>query len=398
MRFNFKLFFQLAFRAFFQSKGTSARLTAKRRKALFWWFILIPTHHLFTWFAFLLDEIFFRGYRQQKVEAPIFIIGNFRSGSTLLQRLIAQDKENMTAMKTWEIYLAPSITQRKLLKLAARVDTRLFNGWFKGLLMKTDGSALGDIPMHRVGLWEVDEDEGILMHNNTSTFSMFVFPFMDAFEQYLYFDTCMPEDDKRMTMDFYYRMVQKHMYLHDGKCYIAKNPAFSVKIDSLREYFPDAKFIYLVRNPVDMLASKTSFFSFIWHYFGTPLEAYPFRDDLLDLTRHWYTYSLERLKTIPDSEYLIMRYDQLIGELEESLKRIYHQFGINYTAGYADVVNHAVTKAAAYVSTHKYSLLEMGYTADQVYQNYKEIFEQFNFDLNGKALIGRVAEKNREID
>lgn len=398
MRFNFKLFFQLTYRAFFKTKGTNARLTAKRRKALFWWFILIPAHHLFTWIAFFLDEIFFRGYRQQKVTAPIFIIGNFRSGSTLLQRLIAQDRDQITAMKTWEIYLAPSITQRKILHLASWVDQRLFRGWFKGLLMKSDDSALGEIPMHRVGLWEVDEDEGILMHNNTSTFSMFVFPFMDAFEPYLFFDTAMPEDEKRMTMDFYYRMVQKHMYLNNGKFYIAKNPAFSVKIDSLREYFPDAKFIYLVRNPIDMLASKTSFFSYIWNYFGTPLEPYPFKEDLLTLTRHWYSYSLNRLNTLPEKEYLILRYDRLVGELEESVQKIYNQFGIEYTADYAEKVREAVIKAAAYESTHRYSLSEMGYTADQVYKNYQMVFEKFNFDLNGKALIGRVAEKNREID
>ena len=328
MRFNFKLFFLLTYRAFFKAKGTNARLTAKRRKALFWWFILIPTHHLFTWFAFLLDEIFFRSYRQQKVEAPVFIIGNFRSGSTLLQRLIAQDSEHMTAMKTWEIYLAPSITQRKILKWASRVDSQFFGNRFKRMLMKTDDSSLGEIPMHRVGLWEVDEDEGILMHNNTSTFSMFVFPFMDAIEPYLYFDTAMPVDEKRMTMDFYYRMVQKHMYLNDGKCYIAKNPAFSVKIDSLREYFPDAKFIYLVRNPVDMLASKTSFFSFIWHYFGTPLEDYPFRQELLDLTQHWYSYSLNQLTTLPESEYLILKYDLLVGSLEQSIKRYIINLGL----------------------------------------------------------------------
>lgn len=398
MRFNLKLFLHLTFRAFFKAKGTDAHLTLKRRKALFWWYLLTPIHHIFTWFAFLLDEIFFPGYRRQKVRSPVFIIGNFRSGSTLLQRLIAKDQEIMTAMKTWEIYLAPSITQRKILKFASRVDSKWFNGWFKKQLIVRDDKSLGEIPMHRVGLWEVDEDEGILMHNITSTFSMFVFPFMDAFRQYLYFDTEMPEDERHMSMEFYYRMVQKHMYLNNGKCYIAKNPAFSVKIDSLREYFPDAKFVYLVRNPVDMLASKTSFFSFIWHYFGSPLEEYPFREELLELTRHWYTYSLDRLKTLPDSEYLVIRYDHLVGNLQASIRTIYDHFGLSFSEEYSLVVNEAVQKAAGYVSKHKYSLLDIGYTPDQVYQNYKQIFERFDFDLNGKALMARVTEKYDEVD
>lgn len=398
MRFNFRLYFQLTFCAFFKAKGTDARLTPKRRKALFWWYLLIPVYHLITWFSFLLDEIFFHSYRKQEVKSPVFIIGNFRSGSTLLQRLIARDKDCMTAMKTWEIYLAPSITQRKVYKFASRVDRKLFKGWFKNLLIKRDGKALGEIPMHRVGLWEVDEDEGILIHNNTSTFMMFVFPFMNAFRPYLYFDTEMPEDERHMSMEFYYRMVQKHLYLNQGKCYIAKNPAFSVKIDSLREYFPDAKFIYLVRNPVDMLASKTSFFSYIWHYFGTPLEEYPFREELLELTQHWYTYSLDRLETLPESEYLVLRYDHLVGNLEASIHKIYNHFGISFSEEYSLVVNKAVEKAADYVSKHKYSLTEIGYSPEQVYQNYKQIFERFEFDLNGKALMAHVTEKFDEVD
>lgn len=398
MRFNFRLFFHLTYRAFFKAKGTNARLTPKRKKALFFWYLVLPLHHLFTWFCFLLDEIFYRGYRNVEVKAPIFIIGNFRSGSTLLQRLIAQDEGRMTAMKTWEIYLAPSITQRRLFKLIERVDRKLFGGWLKKQLAKREAGVLGTIPMHRVGLWEVDEDEGILLHNNTSTFSMFIFPFLDAFRTYLYFDTEMPTDEKRMTMQFYYRMVQKHLYLHEGRCYIAKNPAFSVKIDSLREYFPDAKFVYLVRNPVDMLASKTSFFSYIWNYFGSPLEEYPFREELLDLTRHWYLYSLERLQRLPESEYLILEYNDLVGRLDTSIQTIYNHFGKDYTEQYAQRVNLAVEKASGYVSKHKYSLLDMGYTPEQVYENYKQIFQRFNFDLNGKALMARVTEKFNEID
>ena len=43
-----------------------------------------------------------------------------------VQRLIARDKDCMTAMKTWEIYLAPSITQRKIFKFASRFDGKYF--------------------------------------------------------------------------------------------------------------------------------------------------------------------------------------------------------------------------------------------------------------------------------
>ena len=398
MRFNFRLFFRLLYWSIFKSKGTHGRLTPHRRKALLWWFTVFTSHNIITWLGFLFDEIFFRGYRKKEVKAPIFIIGNFRSGSTLLQRLMARDEAHLTAMKTWEIYGSPSISMRKLIRFGAKVDARLFGGRLRKRLYAMETSRLNSIPMHRVALHEVDEDEGILLHNWTSSFLMFIFPFMDALPPYLHFDSEMNQREKNLTMEFYYRMVQKHVYFHGGKQYIAKNPAFSSKVHALREYFPDAKFIYLVRNPVDMLASKTSFFTYIWRYFNDPLEEYPFKEMLLELTRRWYVDTLASLEDIPKSEYIILKYDNLVGQLGESTRLIFNQFGLPINDKFEEEINQAVKTAATYVSKHKYSLFELGYTADQVYNQYREIFDRFEFDLNGRALMAQVSKKYAEID
>ena len=48
------------------------------------------------------------------------------------------------------------------------------------------------------------------------------------------------------------------MYATGKKYFVAKNPAFSPKIATLMEFFPDARIIYLVRNPLDMLPSTIS--------------------------------------------------------------------------------------------------------------------------------------------
>lgn len=398
MLFNFKLFFKLTYRAFFNAKGTHGRHTPHRRKALFWWYVLIPPFNLISGICLRLDYIFFPKFRKQKVEAPIFIIGNFRSGSTLLQRLLAQDEEHLTAMKTWEIYLAPSLTQRALFKWFARLDRKLLGGFFVGLLKKREEAWLDTIKMHRVALWEVDEDEGALMHNWTSSFLMFIFPFFDILPPYLNFDNEMPEEEKRQTMQYYYNLVQRHVYFHGGKRYLAKNPAFSAKIVALRQYFPDAKFIYLVRNPVDMLASKTSFFTYIWRYFNTPLEEYPFKDMLLELTRRWYLDSLDKLAQLPISEYVILKYEDLISELDGSIRMLFHHFQMPLTPEFEDRLAIAVKKADEFISKHHYSLIEMGYSPEQVYKQYEEIFIRFNYELNGKALMAKISQKQAEID
>jgi len=199
-------------------------------------------------------------------------------------------------------------------------------------------------------------------------------------------------------MEFYRKMVQKHIYYHGGKRYIAKNPAFSSKIHTLRTYFPDAKFIYLVRNPVDMLASKTSFFTFIWRYFNDPLEPYPFKELLLDLTRGWYFETLEALEQLPESEYLILKYRQLTEQLDISTRLIYRHFGIPMTDPFEVKLAIAVEKAASYVSKHKYSLIDMGYGPRQVSSHYAGIWERFDFDPRTEELLAELSKKSREID
>jgi len=398
MRYNVRLFFKLAYWSLFKSAGTHARLTPHRVAALFFWFVVIPIHNLISWIGFGLDEIFYRDYRRQAVEAPIFIIGNFRSGSTLLQRLLAQDEEHLTAMRTWEIYIAPSITQREFWRMVNRIDDRLFKGWLKNQLEIAETRRLNSIPMHSVALQEVDEDEGILLHNWTSSFLMFPFPFMELVEPYLHFDDQVTAKEQHRAMEFYYRMIQKHVYYHGGKRYIAKNPAFSSKINALREYFPDAKFIYLIRNPVDMLASKTSFFSYIWHYFNTPLEPYPFKEMLLGLTAGWYFETLDALDELSTSDYLIMKYRALTEHLDHSVRLIYHHFEIPMTPAFEEKLAVAVEKARSYVSKHKYSLIEMGYTPQQMLDYYNGIFERFDFDPRTEELLAELSKKSREID
>ncbi|MBN2044182.1 MAG: sulfotransferase [Anaerolineales bacterium] len=398
MRYNFRLFFKLLYWSLFKAKGTHARLTPKRIKSLIFWFIIIPVHNLFTWIGFGLDEIFFPGYRMQEVKAPIFIIGNFRSGSTLLQRLLVKDEEHLTAMRTIEIYIAPSITQRVFWKAAGNVDRVLFRGALNKLVHRIEAKNLNSIPMHRVALQEVDEDEGILLHNWTSSFLMFPFPFMDLLSPYLHFDGEVSEKEKRRAMIFYKKMVQKHVYYHGGKRYIAKNPAFSSKVLALREYFPDAKFIYLVRNPVDMLASKTSFFSFIWNYFNDTLEPYPFKEMLLELTYGWYADTLESLEGLANSEYLIMKYRQLVEHLDVSTRLIYKHFEIPMTPAFENKLAVAVEEARSYVSKHKYSLIRMGYQPEPVLSKFSDIFTRFDFDPRTEELMAELSKKSREID
>jgi hypothetical protein len=250
--------------------------------------------------GFLIDKVLFYRFKKQKINHPVFIIGNFRSGSTLLYRLLAQDEMNFTAMKSWEIYTAPSITQRKLLRGLQTIDdilggrlTKRFSDW--------NASQFGDIRIHAVSTFEPEEDEGLFLQLWYGLFVWFFFP--SEFEQGWFdnFDRVIPEPVKRRVMEFYRGCIKRHVFAHGcNRTYLAKNPSHTGKLDSLLAEFPDAKIIYLYREPGQMIASTMSWFSFALHYFCDLSEKYPFKHKTMQMARNFYTYPLERLQQEPE--------------------------------------------------------------------------------------------------
>src|SRR5664279_1611006 len=108
MTYNFQLFWRMTVRSLFQSKNTFGELRPKRLKFLLIFYVVWPIFTAITWFFFLLDDLLFPGYKQQPIEKPLFILGNFRSGSTFLHRLLSRDMEMFTSLRTWDIFLMPS--------------------------------------------------------------------------------------------------------------------------------------------------------------------------------------------------------------------------------------------------------------------------------------------------
>lgn len=386
MTYNLRLFWRMAYRSFFQTKGTHGELRGKRLRFVLLFYALWPAYALLTHLFFLLDDLLFPAYKQQPIEKPLFIMGNFRSGSTFLHRLLARDGGVFTTLRVADIFFAPSVTQKKFLGLATRLDALLGHP-FKNLLAGLDRHSLGQVRIHRIGLFKPEEDENLLFHAWSTFFVVFLFPFLDELPPYQFFDDAIPEAEQRQIMAFYKSCVQRHLYATGGKRhFVAKNPLFSAKIRNLAETFPEARIIYLVRNPLDMLPSTLSWFSYAWHVFTSPLERYPYREEILTMTQYWYRHPLEYLDAHPAPERLILSYDDLIGNPERVIRGLYRRFGYPERKGLEKIVAEAVEDAHSYKSDHVYSYEEMGFTRQQIVEAYADIFARFGFDRREPTL------------
>ena len=384
MHYNFRLFWRTFYRSFFDYKNTPAPLTRKRLLFLLFYYAVWPLGGLFHWLCFFLDDIFFPGHKTQPIDKPLFIIGNLRSGSTFLHRLLSRDVENFTSLTIWDIYLTPSVTQKKITQLFSGLDNKL-GGHLHRLLYAFDRRTLGKFKIHPISFFQPEEDENILFHIWDSYWVSFLFPFMDELPNYQHFDEALSPQHKRRIMAFYRSMIQRHMYATGKKHYVAKAPAFSAKIETLIEFFPEARIIYLARNPLDMLPSTISWINYARRVFTQPKEKYLYLDEILDFTQHWYRYPLEYLDSHPSPRHLILKYDDLILRPEQTLRAFYEQFGYPDKPGLVEIVDQAVKETLSFHSDHVYSYEEMGFTRQQIIDLYSDIFERFDFDKRDPA-------------
>ncbi len=380
MKYNFRLFWRTFYRSFFKSKNTTARLTRKRFIFLILFYAVWPVGMAIHWFCFWLDDILFPNYKNHPIEKPLFILGNLRSGSTFLHRLLSRDSETFTSLTTWDIYLTPSVTQKKITQFFSRMDKKYFNNTLHRTLHAIDRRTLGKIKIHPISFFQPEEDENIHLTIWDGYFVTFLFPFMDEMPNYQHFDEALSPEHKKRIMTFYKSMLQRHMYATGKKYFVAKNPAFSAKIETLAEFFPDARIIYLARNPLDMLPSTVSWINYARRQFTDPTDGYHYVEEILDMTQHWYRHPLNYLDTHPSPRHLILKYDDLIQRPEMVIRGFYEQFSYPDKPGLPIIIDQAVKETLTFNSDHNYSYEKMGFTREQIVKIYADIFERFNFE------------------
>jgi omega-hydroxy-beta-dihydromenaquinone-9 sulfotransferase len=381
MAFNFKQYFRFAYLALSRGKGDRQHLTCRQVIWLIVFYSLYPLLEMITWTCFLLDDVLFPGYRRQEIKAPIFIVGNPRSGTTFLHRLLAQDAGNFTWMRTWEILFAPSITQRRIIEALGGLDKRL-GGPVSHWMMNRQQGWQGKNTLHKISLQAPEEDAHLLLHIWSTILVPLYSGVLDGLDIWTRFDTALPEREKKRVMEFYVKCLQRHQYARGGndRHYLAKNPTFSPKIDTLYRYFPDAKFIYLARNPIDVIPSFASMLKFEWETMGSPFEERSDFNLILDMIDHWYDYPLKRLACLPERDRTIVSFDTMIDAPDETVGAIYDRFGLEIEPAFASVLQRETARSRNYHSKNNHSLQGTGINQEDILERFGYVLDRFGFD------------------
>lgn len=178
---------------------------------------------------------------------PLFILGHWRSGTTFVHNIFAQDHHfgHTTTYQTVFPHLM------------------LFGQPFFKLIMDIV------IPSHRptdgMELTPDTPQEEEFALSNIMPFSYYDFWYfpknmIDYCNRYLTFEDITPAEEAAYKEAFL-KTVKISLWNTGGTQYLSKNPPHTGHVKALVDLFPNAKFIYLMRNPYTVFESTRSFFT-----------------------------------------------------------------------------------------------------------------------------------------
>jgi hypothetical protein len=296
---------------------------------------------------------------------------------------LAREKQNFLTMKTWEIFGARSISSRKFVGGTLRV-LRAIGLRFLRRIGKMEELRKKDDRIHRFRLRAPEEDEYLFVHN-FSTLKIWSYASMEEeADPYIYYDQKISQKNRDRNMGYYRSCVQRYYYFHGqiNKKYLSKNPNFTPVVDTLLDSIPDAKSIYLVHDPLEAVPSHISLKEREWQLLGSPLRDYACADFIIKSSEHWYNYPSRRLTKLSEKQAIIINLDDLVEDTENTIARIYSQFGFSLTNEFRSLLKEETIKARNHQSQHRYSRSEIGISRQKLTDRFGPIIEKYGFGLD----------------
>ena len=178
-------------------------------------------------------------------EPPVFIIGFWRSGTTLLHSLMCQDPHAGYVTTFQAVFPNLVLTRYKWMKRIAN--------WALPKKRPFDSYPMDmDFPQ--------EEEFGLMSLQPKSIYKIFYFPkdYNDIYETDLYFERLSDESRKCWEKE-YLNLIDRAMINTGGERYLSKNPCNIFRIRTLISLFPDARFIFIYRNPYTVVESVYRF-------------------------------------------------------------------------------------------------------------------------------------------
>ncbi len=246
-------------------------------------------------------------------EDPVFILGHWRCGTTLLHEYLILDPTFAYA-STAECFAPcnPLLTLKYV---------RKYLTWMLPTTRPMDKMAMG---------WDhPQEDEfAMCLLGAPSPYLRIAFPNAGPVDEAAYDLDGLPKRDRQRWEKLFVGWLRMLNFRH-RKPLVLKSPPHTCRIPTLLKLFPKARFVHLVRDPYTVFSSTVNLWKKLYdgqgvhtpHYRG--LEEYVF-----DHFRHFHTRYEATKGLIPPGQLTEMRYEDLVADPVGEVKRMYRELSL----------------------------------------------------------------------
>ena len=353
------------------------RLLARNRFAVHWPYLYIAVIITFVSFIHTILRWIQQAIYGHKIarteirEAPIFIIGHWRTGTTYLHELLILD-ERHGFPTTYECFEPNHFL----------LTERFFARWLRFLMPSRR-------PMDnmRAGWERPQEDEfALCLLGQPSPYLTIAFPNRAVqFPEYLDLEGISPSALASWKSGFF-RYLQTLTY-RKAKRLILKSPAHSCRIRVLLELFPEARFIHIVRDPYVVFPSTVNLWKSLYGSHGLQRPNYLGLEEQVFVTFNRLYERLEEGRELVDpSRFFELRYEDLVRDPVGQMRSLYAHLDLGRFEEYLPRLEAFLAGTAGY-ETNRYALPSE--TSNEITKRWGDVIRRYGYPLeesqNGKS-------------
>lgn len=307
-------------------------------------------------------------YRKQDLKnPPIFILGHWRSGTTHLHNLLCQDSQ-MGYTTTFQSVFPDTIFNK--------LGNFLFEGFAKILI---PGRRAGDNVVLGTSL---PQEEEFALGDKTPIsfyyFWMFPLKIKEYYKRFIQFKEIDKSQLDSWKLD-YKLLINKSLKNTSKEVYLSKNPPNTARIGTLLEMFPEAKFIHIHRNPVEVFLSTQNFISkMLPHLQLQNIPKVAIDDMVFDLYKNLMSDYLKQRELISKGNLIEVSFDDLQENPMDVLNYIYRDLNLSgFEAAESKFKTYLEIKKSYKKNTHKISKRHL----ETLKNTCEFVFEEYNYKI-----------------
>jgi hypothetical protein len=301
----------------------------------------------------------------ERIDAPLVVIGMFRAGTTFLSSLLEQDGRNRALLR-WEAGDSVPPPTVATYRSGPRVEAA-----------RAAGDMLEQLNPRLRAIHHEDADgptECIaVMSQDFKSLSWQAISNVPAYGRWLL------ATDQRSAYEYHRLALQ---VLQNGGVrgrWTLKSPHHAIALDELTEVYPDAQLVLLHRDPVALCASVCSLITELSGCFSDA-------DHRAYITEHWQMMLEESIRRVdafrvahPDHSIVDVQYDDLVQDPVGTVASIYESFGDRLDANAQEAMTaYAAAHPRGSLGVHDYTLAQYGLDADEITERFSSYVNRYN--------------------